>query len=330
MTTFLLAHLSDPHLAPLPQPRLPDLLGKRAIGFINWQRKRRRVHRMDVLARITDHLKAHAADHIAVTGDLVNLSLADEFAPARAFLESLGPAHDVTLVPGNHDAYVRGAVSYAGAHWGDFMRGDVLPGDVLREDVLPGDVLRGDDGTAEAAFPFVRRRGPLALIGLSSAVPTAPFMATGRLGSAQLRRLAATLDRHTDAFRVVLVHHPPKGPRSRYFKRLIDAPQLRDVLARHGAELLIHGHDHVHSLTWLAGPRRRIAAVGVPSASQALPAAHEPAGYNLYAIEGQPGAWRCEVISHALSHALSRGLPHAAARDGQAVVEIRRKQLIAA
>jgi hypothetical protein len=42
------------------------------------------------------------------------------------------------------------------------------------------------DGTP---FPFVRRRGPLALIGVSSAVPTPPLMATGRLGRAQLDAL---------------------------------------------------------------------------------------------------------------------------------------------
>ena len=46
---------------------------------------------------------------------------------------------------------------------------------------------------AAAGFPFVRRRGPLALIGLSTAVPTPPFMATGRLGEAQLARLGETL-----------------------------------------------------------------------------------------------------------------------------------------
>ena len=72
-------------------------------------------------------------------------------------------------MPGNHDVYIRGAARFPQLHWGDYMR--------------------GDDG-AETAFPFLRRRGPLALIGLSSAVPTAPFMATGRLGGEQLARLA--------------------------------------------------------------------------------------------------------------------------------------------
>src|SRR5215831_6979227 len=98
---FVLAHLSDPHLAPLPKPRWRELAGKRATGYLNWQRKRRLVHRADVLARIVADLKAQRPDHIAATGDLVNISLASEYAPARAFLEALGSPHDVTLVPGN-------------------------------------------------------------------------------------------------------------------------------------------------------------------------------------------------------------------------------------
>ena len=257
MASFVLAHLSDAHLAPLPRPRLGELVGKRVIGYINWRRKRHRIHRSDVLAGIVAHLKSQAPDHIAVTGDLVNLSLEDEFKLARAFLESLGRTNDVTLVPGNHDAYVRSAVTCAPTHWGDFMRGDA------------------NGALHEYRFPFVRRRGPLTLIGLSSAVPTPLFMATGMLGATQLQKLADSLDRLDDTFRVVLIHHPPQSTRSKHFKRLIDGVSLRDVLARHGAELLIHGHDHVHSLTWLDGPNGPIPALGVPSASEAPTGGHE-------------------------------------------------------
>jgi 3',5'-cyclic AMP phosphodiesterase CpdA len=298
----LLAHLSDPHLAPLPQPQWSELIGKRATGYLNWQRRRHLVHRADVLARIVADLKAQLPDHIAVTGDLVNIALPGEYPPARAFLESLGLPHDVTLVPGNHDAYVRSAAPHREQHWGDYMRGD-------------------DGATGELSFPFVRRRGPLALIGLSTAVPSPPFMATGRLGGAQLARLGAALDSCAGLFRVVLIHHPPLSKPSRRFKRLLDGIELRLALARHGAELVIHGHDHERARIELAGPGgpggpRRIPVVGVPSASEAPPGRHDPAGYNLYRIEGTSGAWRCEMVS--------RGL----ARDGAAIVEIARTMLV--
>lgn len=294
---FVLAHLSDPHLGPLPQPRLTELIGKRATGFLNWRRKRHLIHRGDVLARIVADLKAQAPDHIAVTGDLVNISLAGEYAPARAWLAALGPPHDVTLVPGNHDAYVRATARHPQLHWGDYMRGD---------------------DAAETAFPFVRRRGPLALIGLSTAVPTAPLMATGRLGGEQLRRLAEALDRcgRERRFRVVLIHHPPISKPARHFKRLLDGADFRAVLAQHGAELVIHGHDHEVSLIELEGPQRRIPVVGVPSASEAPPGEHDPAGYNLYRIEGRGGGWHCEAIARGLS------------REGEAVVEIKRTMLV--
>ena len=281
--SFLLAHLSDPHLAPLPQPRLVELIGKRATGFVNWRRKREAIHRPEVLARIVADLKAQTPDHIAVTGDLVNLALPGEYQPARAWLDALGSPADVTLVPGNHDAYVRSGVAASLAHWGDFMR--------------------GDEGAAVAGFPFLRRRGPLALIGVSTSVPSLPLMAIGRVGAEQLQRLETMLDASAreGLYRVILIHHPPTSKRSHYLKRLTDGPRLRDVLVRHGAELVIHGHNHRRQTVWLDGPSGRIPAIGVPSASEAPPGEHDPAGYNLYRIAGERGAWRCVVITRGVS-----------------------------
>ncbi len=280
---FVLAHLSDPHLGPLPAARLSELASKRVLGFLNWYRKRGAIHRGDVLELVVRDLKAQMPDHVAVTGDLANISLAAEFAPARAWLERLGSPHDVTLVPGNHDVYVQAAAHRPEQHWDEYMRGD-------------GDA-RSPDG--KARFPFVRRRGPIALIGLSSAVPTPPFMATGRLGGEQIARLPEILTAlaQENLFRVVLIHHPPQSTPSRYFKRLIDAEPFRNALAKAGAELVLHGHDHVHSLVWLEGPGGFIPAIGVPSASAAPGSDHDPAAYNLYRIDGAAGDWTCEAVS---------------------------------
>jgi 3',5'-cyclic AMP phosphodiesterase CpdA len=149
----------------------------------------------------------------------------------------------------------------------------------------------------------VRRRGPLALIGLCSGVPTAPFMATGRLGAAQLGALAAALDalKAAQAFRVVMLHHPPVSEAARH-KRLVDAADFLRVIAAHGAELVIHGHDHLHMINWLDGPAgTRVPAVGVPSASAAPGMSKDAAAYNLYAVDGAPGAWRCEMVSRGVA-----------------------------
>src|SRR5712691_2470388 len=120
---FTLAHLSDPHLAPLPTPRLAELASKRVLGYLNWRHKRSAIHRAEVADALVRDIKSHGPDHVAVTGDLVNIALDAEFLQARAWLDRLGSPRDVTLVPGNHDAYVRAALP-ALPQWRDFMQGD--------------------------------------------------------------------------------------------------------------------------------------------------------------------------------------------------------------
>ncbi len=188
MAAFTLAHLSDPHLPPLPTPRLRELAGKRALGYLNWTRNRQRFHRRDVLDALVSDIQAQAPGHIAITGDLVNLALEAEFAPSLKWLESVGAPDRVTVIPGNHDAYVRATQHRFAEAWGNYLDSD---------EALDG----------SAVFPSLRRRGPLALISVSSAVPTPPLMATGWLGRTQLdalERMLAGLSAE-QAFRVLLI-----------------------------------------------------------------------------------------------------------------------------
>jgi 3',5'-cyclic AMP phosphodiesterase CpdA len=275
MAGFTLAHLSDPHLPPLPSPRLRELVGKRAFGYLNWTRNRHKYHRRDVLDALVSDLQAQSPDHIAVTGDLVNLALEAEFAPARAWLESVGAADRTTVIPGNHDAYVRATRGRFAQAFREYLDGDDAP-------------------ESGVSFPFVRRRGPLVLIGVSSAVPTPPLMATGWLGRGQLEALERILSRLTaePVFRVLLIHHPLRSDARA--KRLTDSSDLLALLKRHGVELVLHGHDHVHSTIWIEGPNGAIPVIGVPSAS-ALPHGRYPAAaYNLFSIARESAAWRCE------------------------------------
>ena len=75
-------------------------------------------------------------------------------------------------------------------------------------------------------FPSLRRRGPLALIGVSSAVPTAPLMATGWLGRDQLEALERLLIGLSteQLFRVLLIHHPLRSDARA--KRLTDFDRI--------------------------------------------------------------------------------------------------------
>src|ERR1700751_2891247 len=205
MAAFTLAHVSDPHLAPLPKQRAGGLLGKRALGSLNWTRNRHKYHRREVVDALVADLNTQGPDHVAVTGDLVKLALNAEFSPALAWLQSGGAPDRVTAIPGNHDAYVR-----ATRH---------------RFTEVFADYVGGDDNMA--AFPTLRRRGSIALIGLSSAVPTPPLMATGTLGRAQLERLEGLLEGlgKDSSFRVLLVHHPLQS--TSRVKRLTDSDALR-------------------------------------------------------------------------------------------------------
>jgi 3',5'-cyclic AMP phosphodiesterase CpdA len=274
MAAYALAHLSDPHLPPLPTARLGDLIGKRALGYLNWTRNRHKYQRRDVLDALVADMHGQAPDHIAVTGDFVNLALEAEFGPARAWLEGVGPADRVSIVPGNHDAYVRATRRRFVETFGNYLDSD-------------------DASDRRGPFPFLRRRGPLALIGVSSAVPTPPLMATGWLGRNQLEALDRLLERLAaeELFRVLLIHHPLRS--ASRAKRLTDSPELQAILKRQGVELILHGHDHIHSTMWIDGPTGTIPAIGVPSASALAHGRIPAAAYNLFSIERDGGAWRC-------------------------------------
>jgi 3',5'-cyclic AMP phosphodiesterase CpdA len=257
----------------MPEPQWRELLSQRVLGYINWKRNRHLYHRRDMLDVLVADMQAQHPDHIAITGDLVNLALAAEFPRARRWIEVVGRPDEVSLVPGNHDAYVRGALESFKQTFGDYMR---------------------SDDAATPGFPYLRIRDPIALVGVSSSVPTAPFMATGWLGAAQIetldRLLASLADSHL--FRVLLIHHPLRS--KKWMKRLTDSDALQGLLKQHGVELVLQGHDHVHSTMWFEGPHRRIPVIGVPSASS-LAHGHKPAAaYNLFAIERDGERWRCE------------------------------------
>lgn len=287
---FTLAHISDPHLAGWAVDNPLALFSKRITGFLSWRLKRVKVHRPEVLDLIVADLQAARPDHIAVTGDLTNISLLGEFAAAAVWLRRLGPSPAVTVVPGNHDAYVGLPWEKSTGLWRDNMTG-LMPGEAL----TPGAPERAVTGADD--FPFVRQRGPVALIGTSTAIPTMPFSAAGELGRSQLQRLADILERLGAAglCRVLLIHHPPFIEGGGYRKSLRDYKALRDVLQHKGVELILHGHTHVAGLGRVATPDGIAPVFGVPSAS-ALPwHRKDSAGYNLYRIERAGDSWNIKV-----------------------------------
>ncbi|MGH6718549.1 MAG: metallophosphoesterase family protein [Alphaproteobacteria bacterium] len=278
MTPFALAHLTDPHL-PLPWPPIRLLASKRALGTLSWLSRRRSVHRPEVLAALVADLKAQAPDHIAVTGDLCNISLPEEYHQAARWLERLGSPSEVTVVPGNHDHYVAVDPAEGLDLWRAFMA--------------------GDDG--QVRFPTLRVRGRVALVGVSTAAPMAWNSAGGRVGPEQTEATERVLGRlgREGLCRVVLIHHPPLpyGPRR---KSLIDMAPFAAAVARAGVELILHGHTHTAGFGRFATAAGHAPVIGVPSGS-ARPVRHaEAAAWNLYRIEAAEAGWRIRVTTRAL------------------------------
>lgn len=289
---FTLAHLSDPHIAPMPPVRWRDLANKRLLGYLSWMRRRRHVHKREVLDALTRDLQAQAPDHTVVTGDLTNIALPAEFEQAAGWLQELGAPDAVTVVPGNHDASVTVAWDRSLAHFADYMTPDTTSGGIPQSTAT----ARKNRG-----FPFVRQRGEVALIGLSTALPTLPALATGTLGSAQIGSLEQELIRlgREGRFRCVLLHHPPVEGTTARRKRLTDAAALRRVIARSGAELILHGHDHRRNRSEIPGPRGGVPVCGVPSASS-IPSHGRPGAlYQLYTITRDGDGWRIELRGRA-------------------------------
>lgn len=268
-----IAHLSDPHL-PLPRAHARELLGKRALGWLSWRRNRRHIHVPEVLALIQADILAHAPDHIVVTGDICNISLPAEFGAGAAWLATLGSPDRVTVIPGNHDAYVAVEEEQALGLWRDYTRGDTGEG-----------------------LPAVRIRGDVALVCLSSAVPTPWFLASGRLGEMQAAALAPTLRAlgRRGLCRVVMVHHPPYRARGGWRKSLTDAARLDEALRAAGAELVLHGHDHRAALGRIGDAARPIPVLGVPSASARADHHGHGAAWNLYKVAREGDGFRIGV-----------------------------------
>ncbi|MDR6757694.1 3',5'-cyclic AMP phosphodiesterase CpdA [Mycoplana sp. BE70] len=276
---FRLAHISDIHLGPLPALSVIELASKRITGFVNWHRNRRRHLFANTLDLLMDDLERRNPDHLAITGDLVNLAAAVEIETVACWLKDAGKPENISVVPGNHDAYVPGAHERSSRAWYPYMRGDDAPAEWSAD---------------HPVFPYMRVRGNVALIGCSTAVATPPFAASGYFGRRQARATVNLLQAAGEAglFRVVMIHHPPIRGATSLHKRMIGIRRFAATISSGGAELVLHGHTHFNTVHWLlSSTGGQVPVVGIASASQG-PGGHKPpAAYNLFEISGEPGRW---------------------------------------
>jgi 3',5'-cyclic AMP phosphodiesterase CpdA len=274
-----IAHISDLHVLALEDATPRRLMNKRFTGWVNLKYRRAHEHQLSALRAVARELRERTdIDHVVVTGDLTNLALESEFAAAHAFLrDELGlDPNRVSVIPGNHDAYTRGAYRSRRFErtFADYMTSD-----------LPG----ASAMTERANFPFVRLRGPVAFIGLSTAVPRPPMMASGEVGKLQLLALHAVLahEEVRSRFPVLLIHHPwhePPTLKKALLDGLTDREALREVLESVPRGLLLHGHLHRRMRRTIGTANGHVDTFGATSASLVH---HDPdrmSGFNLYDI----------------------------------------------
>lgn len=237
-----------------------------------------------MLDAIAAHIITRAPDHVAITGDVINFSTPEEFEAARVWLERLGDPRDVTISPGNHDALSARGAPPGFAPWRPWL---------------------ADDDAGD--FPHLRVRGPVAIVNLSSATPTALHLAQGALGRRQIDA-AARLLQDAEArglYRVLLVHHPVTSGIVSGRKALVDAADLREMLKATGAELILHGHAHEAHLGRLAGPTRDIPVIAVPAASTPAGGSGQPARWNEIEITPGVDGFRTRVVAFGITPALT-------------------------
>jgi 3',5'-cyclic AMP phosphodiesterase CpdA len=283
--TFTLAHLSDPHLADHHDIRLVDFLNKRLFGYLKWRLQRRSKHHVDVFNALIHDLRGSQPDHIAVTGDLTHLGLPAEFINAKELLKKLGRPSQVTVIPGNHDAYVSSDWDRNLTHWVDYIASDDF------------DITDDINITARTLFPSLRVRGPIALIGVSTAQPCSTLLAVGRIGRDQLQRFQKILidTDKMDLFRIVLIHHPPISGVVSWRKRLTDASEFRAIIQNHGADLILHGHAHRHSQGRVKAHDRQVPVIGISSASATDDHSRRQARYHLCRLSRTADGWEMQV-----------------------------------
>lgn len=257
-------HCSDIHLLDLVGTRPTRFLNKRLTGGVNLLLNRGHSHDHGMFDRIVERAREYAADRLVITGDVTNLALESEFELVRTKLRAAGLP--VTVIPGNHDAYTRGSAR------------------ARRFETYMGEFMEGERSGAD--YPFVQRFGDVALVGVSTAIPTLPLHAVGKVGDDQLARLGAMLTAldNDGLARVVLIHHPVTPGVAKPRHGLLDREAFAAVIAKHGAELILHGHEHRRIDGELPGPRGPVTVHGIGSGTYLSQKPGKHGAFSLYDV----------------------------------------------
>ncbi|MEO0410885.1 MAG: metallophosphoesterase [Pseudomonadota bacterium] len=292
------AHFTDLHLPIRSKPKVRALLNKRILGYQSWLRKRHKRHQQWTLDHLVADARTQAVDAALISGDITNIALPDEFSDAADWMAQAMRDLPAVMVPGNHDSYVDVPWSEGMGRLAPYMLGSPsLDSASSAEPQLRKDA---DD------FPFMSALGleqGICCICANSAPPTAPGLASGRLGDRQIALMASMLEdaARCGHYRLIMLHHPVTDGVVSWRKGLGDAADFQAMIARVGADLIIHGHTHFPVHGALPGPDGPVTVIGGGSASHtAGHGRYTPARYNIIDIDRVDAGWSTQITIREL------------------------------
>ena len=239
-----IAHISDLHLKDLKGARPWHFLNQRVLGGANLLLNRSHHYKKEPIVAALTHIAKDPPDRLVITGDISNLAFRSEFEAVSRLLETYVPSIPISIIPGNHDAYIRSAV---------------------RQNIFASvfqNSIQCDLRLWEEEFPYVHLHRSVAFIGISTSVNSPPLFSYGKVDKGQLHRLT-TLLRHqqiTSRFKVVLMHHGLKTPDYSKFefpRKLMNRKKLLNLFLKTKVNMVLHGHNHYygcHHFPHLHGP----------------------------------------------------------------------------
>jgi len=267
-----IAHISDLHIAAFDDVPLRRFANKRVTGLINLMTFRRNEYSLDIFERLVADLIDESFDHVVVTGDLSNLALESEFQAVFDRLKLLGGWRKVSVIPGNHDAYTRGAVATR-----------------RFESTFYPFMFRQFSDLDVDVYPYLKLFDGVAVVGVNTAIRTPPLASWGRVGSRQMGRLIEILssDRVRSAFKIVLLHHHlhEREMPEQLLANLLDQNAFVNVIKGHSVDLVLHGHDHVAHQGVLSNGQHRTQVFGNGSSTRHDPDPARVARYNVYTVD---------------------------------------------
>ena len=249
---MIISHISDIHLPITVQPSFSDLLNKRLFGYINHTSNRKKIHDIENLKMIFHDILKNPNGHTILTGDIVNLSLRSEFESASDFLGSYFPKEKLSIIPGNHDNYVK-------CNYEDSMY------------MLRRYTSDNSDHRQGSLFPYLKLINDIAIVGISTAVTSPPLMSWGRVSEIQLNAITEILHSLSkdNYFIILLLHHPLHEFGFLNFKGLLNKNSLIKILNDFNINLILHGHLHTESQKKISLKDVDVPCFGAPSTSRA-------------------------------------------------------------